>query len=71
MATDTLKELLWHDTVRTTLGYYRVTARRKREAQDRLGPLQMDAAGRAVRPGLAGLSGTEAMRDQVGQVAVP
>ncbi len=68
---DTLKELLGHDTVRTTLGYYRVTARRKREAQDRLGPLQMDAAGRAVRPGLAGLSGTEAMRDQVGQVAVP
>ena len=36
---DTLKELLGHDTVRTTLGYYRVTAKRKRAAQDRLGPL--------------------------------
>ena len=31
---DTLKELLGHDTVRTTLGYYRVTAKRKRDAQD-------------------------------------
>ena len=30
---DTLKELLGHDTVRTTLGYYRVTAKRKRAAQ--------------------------------------
>jgi len=68
---DTLKELLGHDTVRTTLGYYRVTARRKREAQDRLGPLQLDAIGRAVRPGLASLPAAEALREQVGQVAVP
>jgi integrase len=68
---DTLKELLGHDTVRTTLGYYRVSAKRKRDAQDRLGPLQIDARGRQVRPGLAMLSDTDAARDQVGQVAVP
>jgi integrase len=68
---DTLKELLGHDTVRTTLGYYRVSAKRKREAQDRLGPLQIDAHGRRVRPGLHVLSDTDAAREQVGQVAVP
>lgn len=68
---DTLKELLGHDTVRTTLGYYRVTARRKREAQDRLGPLQLDARGHLVRPGLTGLADTDVLRDQIGQVAVP
>jgi len=68
---DTLKDLLGHDTVRTTLGYYRVTARRKREAQDRLGALQLDAQGHLVRPGVAGLTDTDALRDQVGQVAVP
>ena len=68
---DTLKELLGHDTVRTTLGYYRVTAKRKRDAQDRLGPLQVDARGHRVRPGVTALTGTEAARDQVGQVAVP
>ena len=68
---DTLKELLGHDTVRTTLGYYRVGAKRKRDAQDRLGPLQIDARGRRVRPGLSVLSDTDAAREQVGQVAVP
>lgn len=68
---DTLKELLGHDTVRTTLGYYRVTAKRKREAQNRLGPLQLDRAGGLVRPGVLGLAEAEALRDDVGQVAVP
>lgn len=68
---DTLKELLGHDTVRTTLGYYRVSAKRKRDAQNRLGPLQIDASGRRVRPGLSVLSNSDAAREQVGQVAVP
>jgi integrase len=68
---DTLKELLGHDTVRTTLGYYRVTAKRKRAAADALGPLQVDAVGRLVRPGTADLSSAEILRDQIGQVAVP
>ena len=68
---DTLKELLGHDTVRTTLGYYRVTAKRTRDAQDRLGPLQIDARGHRVRPGATALTDTDAARDQIGQVAVP
>lgn len=68
---DTLKDLLGHDTVRSTLGYYRVTAKRKRDAQDRLGPLQLDAAGRLVRPGTIALGEADALREQIGQVAVP
>ena len=68
---DTLRELLGHDTVRTTLGYYRVTARRKRAAQDALGPLQLDASARRLRPTLTGLAQTEALREEIGQVAVP
>jgi hypothetical protein len=62
---------LGHDTVRTTMGYYKVTAKRTRAAQDRLGPLQIDATGRRVRPGLTALPDTEATREQIGQVAVP
>ena len=60
-----------HDTVRTTLGYYRVTAKRTRDAQDRLGPLQIDARGHRVRPGATALTDTDAAREQIGQVAVP
>jgi hypothetical protein len=68
---DTLKELLGHDTIRVTLGYYRVTTHRKRAAQDALGPLQLDAASRLVRPGSGLLGPAEALREQIGQVAVP
>lgn len=68
---DALKDLMGHDNLHTTQGYYRVTAKRKREAQDRLGPLQLDAAARLVRPGLVSLGQVEALRDQIGQVAVP
>jgi len=68
---DALKDLLGHDTVRTTLGYYRVTAKRKRQAQDRLGPLQLNHASRLARPGIDGLAEAERLRDDVGQVAVP
>jgi Phage integrase family len=68
---DVLKELLGHDTIRVTGCYYRVTARRKRAAQDTLGPLQLDATGHLVRPGVTGLTQAEVLRDQLGQVAVP
>ncbi len=68
---DTLKELLGHDTVRTTLGYYRVTAKRKRAAQDALGPLQISADAQRVRPDGRVLLPAEALREQVGQVAIP
>ena len=63
---DTLKELLEHDTLRTTLRYYRVTARRKRAAQDALGPLQIAVIIRRVRPDGRALLPAEALREQVG-----
>ena len=68
---DVLKELLGHDTIRVTGSYYRVTTRRKRAAQDALGALQIDANGRHVRPEVAVLHDAEALREQIGQVAVP
>ena len=68
---DILKDLMGHEAITTTMGYYRVTAKRKREAQDRLGPLQLDGTGRAVRQGRLSLAASEAARDNVGQVAVP
>jgi hypothetical protein len=66
-----LKELLGHLRIQTTLSYFQVTTRRKRAAQEALGPLQLDAGGHRVRPGLGALGDSEALRDQAGQVAVP
>ncbi len=68
---DVLKELLGHDTIRVTGSYYRVTTRRKRAAQDALGALQIDATGRHVRRDVTALEDAEALREQIGQVAVP
>jgi len=48
-----------------------VTAKRKRAAQDALGPLQISAGARRVRPDGRPLLPAEALREQVGQVAVP
>lgn len=68
---DTLKDLLGHQRIQTTLSYFRVSTRRKRAAQEALGPLQLDAGGHRVRPTLGVLGDSEALRDQAGQVAVP
>lgn len=69
-APDVLKELMGHDAITATMGYYRITTKRKRQAQDRLGPLLIDAGGNRVRDG-GPLSDSEAIRDSIGQVAVP
>jgi len=69
-APDVLKELMGHDAITATMGYYRITTKRKRQAQDRLGPLQIDAGGNRVRDERP-LSDSEAIRDSIGQVAVP
>ena len=50
---------------------YRITAKRKRAAQDALGPLQISADARQIRPDGRALLPAEALREQVGQVAVP
>jgi len=67
---DVLKELMGHSAITSTQGYYRVTARRRRAAVDAMAALQIDHRGRQVRPAVERLLDSEAMRDQVGQVAV-
>jgi len=64
-----LRELLGHDTVRTTLGYYRSPPKEtRRPGPPVFPPARRRRAPRA--PGLTGLGHADALRDQVGQVAV-
>ena len=67
---DVLKELMGHSAITSTQGYYRVTVRRRRAAVDTLAALQIDHRGRQVRPAVETLLDSEALRDQVGEVAV-
>ncbi len=68
---DVLRDLLGHDSVRTTLGYYRVTEKRTRAAIDRVSAHQFDGQGRRVFHGIHGLLAHEHARMRIGQVAVP
>jgi len=68
---DVLRDLMGHDSVRTTLGYYRVTEKRTRAAIDRVSAHQFDGQGRRVFHGIRGLLAHEHARMRVGQVAVP
>ncbi|MGM7774466.1 tyrosine-type recombinase/integrase [Arthrobacter sp. KNU-44] len=62
-APDELRDLLDHDDVRTTMGYYQVNDRRKRAAADLLAPLTYDRAGERI--------GMAAGRRAMASVAVP
>ncbi len=66
-----LRDLLGHDSIQTTLGYYRVTEKRVRAAVDRVSSHQFDNQGRRVLHGIRGLLADEHARMRVGQVAVP
>ena len=68
---DVLAALMGHKKLTTTQRYYRVTEQRKRKAVDLLAKLQVDRAGDRSRPAVARLLESEALRDAVGQVAVP
>jgi len=68
---DVLRDLLGHDSIQTTLGYYRVTEKRVRAAVDRVSSHQFDNEGRRVMLGIRGLLADEHARMRVGQVAVP
>ncbi len=68
---DVLRDLLGHDAIQTTLGYYRVTEKRVRAAVDRVSTHQFDNQGRRVLHGIRGLLADEHARMRVGQVAVP
>ncbi len=68
---DVLRDLLGHDSIQTTLGYYRVTEKRVRAAVDRVSAHQFDNQGRRVMLGIRTLLADEHARMRVGQVAVP
>ncbi|MEY9861007.1 hypothetical protein ABH935_006645 [Catenulispora sp. GAS73] len=68
---DVLQDLLGHDKIQSTLGYYQVPAKRMREAVDRVADHQFDAQGRRVFRAIGGLLADEHARMRVGQVAVP
>ena len=68
---DVLRDLLCHDSIQTTLGYYRVTEKRVRAAVDRVSSHQFDNQGRRVMADIRGLLADEHARMRVGQVAVP
>ncbi|MFP5311558.1 MAG: tyrosine-type recombinase/integrase, partial [Actinomycetes bacterium] len=62
-APDELRDLLDHDDLRTTMGYYRVNDARKRAAAELLAPLTYDKDGQQV--------GLSARRRALASVAVP
>jgi integrase len=66
-----LSELMGHDSLTTTQGYYRVTARRTRAAVDKLAAFQFDGRGNHIWLEVRGLLEHEHQRRAVGQVAVP
>jgi integrase len=68
---DVLCELMGHDSMATTQGYYRVTVKRTRAAVDRLAALQFDGRGNRVWLEARTLFEHEHQRRAVGQVAVP
>jgi integrase len=68
---DVLRDLLGHDSIQTTLKYYRVTEKRVRAAVDRVSAHQFDGQGRRVMLQIRGLLADEHARMRVGQVAVP
>lgn len=68
---EVLAALMGHTNLTTTQTYYRVNDQRKRKAVDLLAALQVDRDGNRSRPTLERLLDSEALRDAVGQVAVP
>jgi len=71
VAPDVLRDLMGHDSMQTTMGYYQVTEKRVRVAIDRVSAHQFDGQGRRVFHGIQGLLTDAHARMRVGQVAVP
>ncbi len=66
---EVLADLLGHDDLKSTQGYYKVGDERKRLAIDQLRPLQLDRGGDET-PFVERLVETQRQRQRVGQVAV-
>jgi len=71
VAPDVLRDLMDHDSMQTTIGYYRVTEKRVRAAVDRVSVHQFDGNGRRVFSRVQGILRDAHARMRVGQVAVP
>ncbi|MET8876492.1 site-specific integrase [Nocardia sp. NPDC004604] len=71
VAPDVLRDLMDHDSMQTTIGYYRVTEKRVRAAVDRVSTHQFDGQGRRVFQRIQGMLADAHARMRVGQVAVP
>lgn len=68
---EVLKELMGHESLITTQGYFRVRLERTRQAVQALAPLQIDRHGNRTMPLVQELLESERLRAQVGQIAVP
>ena len=67
---EVLAALMGHSDMETTRAYYRVTAKRKREAIRAVASLQLNKSGRKTRSLAVELAESEEYRDHIGQVAV-
>jgi hypothetical protein len=68
---EVLRELMGHESMVTTQGYFRVRQERTRKAVQALAPLQIDRDGKRTMPVVEQLLQSERLRAQVGQTAVP
>lgn len=68
---EVLKELMGHEVITSTQAYYRVTARRKRDAVRLVAPFQVDRTGTRTRPDMNRLLPSEGLRESVGALSIP
>jgi hypothetical protein len=71
VAIDVLCELMDHEQMETTRGYYRVGHGRRRDAVDKVASMQFDRHGNRVWREAEQLLDSERLRNGLGEVAVP
>lgn len=68
---EVLKELMGHEVINSTQGYFQVSAKRKREAVQRVAPFQVNRDGIRTRPALTTLLPSEHARESIGALSIP
>jgi integrase len=71
IAPDVLRDLMNHQNITATLGYYRIGEDRRREAVDKVAALQFDRHGNRIWREVKTLLDAEHARYAIGEVAVP
>lgn len=64
---DVLKQLMGHESILTTMGYYRITQQRRREAAELVGNLVVDKGSLAIRP----MTKSHQLANEHASIAVP